>query len=170
VQTLCVTAGVSYSTDHFTALTLTQKASADAIWAAMGRRREQGSPHLFPATRRTPDTPPESYTPIELFNINVQEATHAALDAPQRLVPIQAIPIDMAFEWGLKAERGGASSRRQATLAIMEALAADKEFRQYARRPEVDYNVKATWEKGVGNLKEHFSPQLNELLNRTTAP
>jgi hypothetical protein len=39
---------------------------------------------------------------------------------------------------------------REAILAIMEALAASEAFWEYARRPDVKYDVSARWEAGLG--------------------
>jgi hypothetical protein len=78
--------------------------------------------------------------------------------------------LPLACEWALHgAGRGGPARWREAILAIMEALAASEAFWEYARRPELSYNVSARCEAALGALEGLFPPRLKQLLAKVHA-
>jgi hypothetical protein len=98
-----------------------------------------------------------------------------ALDADKAPPRAHAVPLPLAFEWALTGGGRGGARWREAMQDIMEALVASSAFWQYARRPDVKYDVGARWEAALGELKGPFAPRLQQLLGTvhakaTTAP
>ena len=130
---------------------------------AMAKLCDKGAPHTFLVLMQTAGQPAEPVTPAMLVRKEVLDATHAVLEKTKMQQHAHAIPLSMAFKWALKGRGPGSSRRRKAILSIMEALAASNDFWEYARGP-AKYDVKGTWETGVGPLKVHFTPRLKQLL------
>ena len=138
------------------------------IREAMGKRQQQGAPHTFRAdANQKPPTAEQPGTHIMVVSEEVRNATSEVLHKPKVSKHAHAIPLGMAFEWAMKGEKGAsrATSRREAILAIMEALASDSDFWQYAEGPVQYGSIKAMWEAAVGELQVHFTPRLKQLLH-----
>jgi hypothetical protein len=131
----------------------------------MAKLGEKGSPHTFLAVK-----PAEPPTHITALRQEVLDATKVALDKDKAQQHAHAIPLPLAFEWALQGGGRGGTSRREAIVAVMEALAASEAFWQYAKMPALQYDVCARWEAVVGRLPMGpYTARLQQLLGTVRA-
>jgi hypothetical protein len=128
----------------------------------MEQRLEDGALHTFSVSKRGAAN--------ALITKDVKRATKLALEQPKSSAQLQGLPFGMLVDWALNGgDAEGGTSKRDAMVAIMEGLAANEAFWEYTRKPTLGYNIKDRWEKAAGELKVHFTPRLQQLLNEPPA-
>jgi hypothetical protein len=80
------------------------------------------------------------------------------------LLNVSGDPLGIVLEWGLAGD-GVNATRRTATMAFMEALADNENFKAMCAKGPEPYNVQARWEEDIPEkLQQHFSATLKQSL------